>query len=328
VLRSFPRFLREWTGHPGVCLSQVVGPTGSGQYTTYMHSPVRLVAIDVDGTLLPGFGKALTPRTGRALKAAQEAGIVVALATGRRTDFAVPLLKGLNLRADMPLIASNGAVLRTLGGDTLDRCLLPAQVARGLCELLRPFGVLVFTFDRPGNRELAIENLAQAREQIAPWVEANREALEVVKPLENAFCRGEDPIQGMIAGGVEAVRRAEVALRASPWGEACTFVKTEYPGRDLSLLDLLPRNVSKAKALEGLTRRLGVKREETMAFGDNWNDVEMLKWAGQGVIMGNAVAELRSMGKKRGWRLAPPNDEDGVAVVLEEAIAQYAAAEN
>ena len=293
-----------------------------------MHSPVRLVAIDVDGTLLPGFGKALTPRTGQALEAAQEAGIVVALATGRRTDFAMPLLQGLNLRADMPLIASNGAVLRTLGGETLDRCLLPARVGVGLCELLRPFGVLVFTFDRLGGREVVLEDLAQAQEQIPQWVEANRDALEVVKPLEEALMRGEDPIQGMVAGKVKIVREAERGLKASPWSAACTCVKTEYPERDLSLLDLLPQGVSKGAALKRLASRLGVNREKTMAIGDNWNDLDMLEWAGQGVLMGNAVAELRTMGKERGWRLAPANNEDGVAVVLEEAIEQRAAAKN
>jgi hypothetical protein len=122
------------------------------------------------------------------------------------------------------------------------------------------------------------------------------------------------------------MREAEEALKASPWSDACACVKTEYPGRDLSLLDLLPMGVSKAKALESLAERLGVSREQTMAIGDNWNDLEMLEWAGQGVIMGNAVAELRSIAEQRGWRQAPPNDEDGVAVVLEETIAQRAAA--
>jgi hypothetical protein len=63
-----------------------------------------------------------------------------------------------------------------------------------------------------------------------------------------------------------------------------------------------------------------------MAIGDNWNDVDMLEWAGQGVIMGNAAVELRSMAKTRGWEQAPPNDEDGVAVVLEAVVAKVAAA--
>ena len=58
-----------------------------------------------------------------------------------------------------------------------------------------------------------------------------------------------------------------------------------------------------------------------MAIGDNWNDVEMLEWAGQAVVMGNAAKELRIMASTRGWKQAPRNDEDGVAVVLEKAIA-------
>jgi hypothetical protein len=65
-----------------------------------------------------------------------------------------------------------------------------------------------------------------------------------------------------------------------------------------------------------------VDRKETMAIGDNWNDVDMLEWAGQGVMMGNAAAELRTMAKMRGWKQAPANDRDGVAVVLEAAVAR------
>jgi Cof subfamily protein (haloacid dehalogenase superfamily) len=290
-----------------------------------MHAPVRLVAIDVDGTLLPGFGKALTPRTGRALEAAQKAGITVALATGRRTDFATPLLRGLKLRADMPLIASNGAVLRTLGGDSLDRCLFPAEVARGLCGLLRPFGALVFTFDRPGGREVVLEDLETARQQIPQWVEANRDAIAVVKPLEDAFGNGEDLIQGMASGRLSQMREAEKAFKASPWADSCEYAQTIYPERDMSILDLLPPGVSKGAALKRLAARLGMAREETMAIGDNWNDVDMLEWAGEGVLMGNAVAELRSMAETRGWLLAPSNVEDGVAVVLEAAIARRVA---
>jgi hydroxymethylpyrimidine pyrophosphatase-like HAD family hydrolase len=62
-----------------------------------------------------------------------------------------------------------------------------------------------------------------------------------------------------------------------------------------------------------------------MAIGDNWNDVDMLEWAGQGVMMGNAAPELLSMAEARGWKQAPPNDEDGVAEVLEAVVAKVAA---
>ena len=294
------------------------------RYTGPMHPFVRLVAIDVDGTLLPTFAQAISPRNARALKAAQEAGITVALATGRRTAYTAPLLEGLGLRTDMPLITSNGAVIRTLGGDSIDRSQLEARVARGLCGLLRPFGVLVFTFDKPGRGELVIEDLEQVNGRISIWVEANRNAIEVVKPLEQALTDGEDPIQGMVAGGLSKMRRAEEALKASEWRGSCECIKTEYPTRDLSILDLLPPGVSKGWALERLAARLGVDSRETMAIGDNWNDVNMLEWAGQAVMMGNAATELRAMADLRSWQQAPPDDEDGVAVILEAAVARQA----
>ena len=291
-----------------------------------MHPPVRLVAIDMDGTLLPTFSQTISSRNARALKAAQNAGITVAIATGRRTAYTAPLLEGLDLRADMPLITSNGAVTRTLGGEPLDRSHLAASVARELCGLLRPFGTLVFTFDQIGCGELVLEDFELAHQRIALWVEANRDAIEVVKPLENALKDGNDPIQGMVTGGIDKMRAAEKALRNSPWIKSCEAIRTEYPSRDLSILDLLPPGVSKGWALQRLAARLGVDRKETMAIGDNWNDVDMLEWAGQAVIMANAAQDLRTMAKTNGWKQAPPNDEDGVAVTLETAMARRSSA--
>src|ERR1700739_4484215 len=121
-----------------------------------MHPPVRLGAIDVDGALLPTFARAVSARTAQALRAAQSAGITVAIATGRRTVYTAPLLEGLGLRADTPLITSNGAVTRTLCGEPVDRCYLKASVARAICGLARPFGTVVFTFDRTGRGEVVL----------------------------------------------------------------------------------------------------------------------------------------------------------------------------
>lgn len=118
------------------------------------------------------------------------------------------------------------------------------------------------------------------------------------------------------------MRQAERALKASDWKDDCESVRTEYPARDLSILDLLPPGVSKGWALERLARRLGVDRKETLAIGDNWNDVDMLEWAGQAFMMGNAAQELRTMAKMRGWKQAPSNDKDGVAHVVESVVAK------
>jgi len=75
-----------------------------------------------------------------------------------------------------------------------------------------------------------------------------------------------------------------------------------------------------------IAARLGVDRKETMAIGDNWNDVDMLEWAGQAVMMSNAAQDLRTMAKTRGWKQTAPNDEDGVAVTLEMAMARRSSA--
>lgn len=287
-----------------------------------MHPPPRLIAIDMDGTLLPTLSHAISLRNARALKAAQEAGITIAIATGRRPAYTVPLLEGLGLRADTPIIASNGAVVSTLDGNVIEQSHMASRVARGLCGVLRPFGAVVFTFDRPGRGELVLEDLEHAHSRIAMWVESNRNAIEIVKPLELALIDGEDPIQGMAAGTVEEMRDAEKALKASEWAAECDAVRTEYPARDISILDLMPLGISKGWAIERLATRLGIDRKETMAIGDNWNDATMLEWAGQGVVMANAAQELRTLAKMRGWKQAPSNDEDGVAVVLERAVAK------
>lgn len=285
-----------------------------------MHPPVRLVAIDMDGTLLPNDVQKISDRNLRALRAAQNAGVTIAIATGRRMAYTVPLLEGLGLLAETPLITSNGAVIRTLNGTPLDRCHMESHVARGLCALLRPFGALVFTFDRPGRGELVLEDLEQVHGRISVWVETNRNAIEIHKPLESALVDGDDPIQGMVTGPVSKMRDAEKVLKGSQWIAQCECMRTEYPARDVSILDLLPRGVTKGWALAQLAQRLGIDRRETMAIGDNWNDVAMLEWAGQAFVMANAALELRTLAKTSGWKQAPSNDQDGVAVVLEAAL--------
>ena len=197
------------------------GRAQRSRYTRNMHPPVRLVAIDMDGTLLPNYEQAVSRRNAQALRAAQEAGVTVAIATGRRMAYTMPLLEGLGLRADTPLITSNGAVIRTLDGQLIDRCHMESRVARGLCGLLRPFGAVVFTFDRPGRAELVLEDLEQAHGRIALWVETNRNASEVCKPLEDALIDGEDPIQGMVTGYVSRMKEAEQVLKASEWAGSC-----------------------------------------------------------------------------------------------------------
>lgn len=286
-----------------------------------MTFPVKLVAIDIDGTLLPSTGTEISPRNRRALLEAEAAGIEVVIATGRRQAYSIPLLLPVGLKPATVLITSNGAVTRTLEGERIDRVTLPVETARELCPILRQFGgTTVFTFDREGPGELVLESIEQLQGRIAMWVEANRRWIEEIRPLEWAFDSGEPPVQGMVCGTIAEMQRAELWLSASEISRRIEMHRTEYPKRDLTILDILPPGCSKGVALDRLARHRGIARKSIMAIGDNFNDLEMLRISGQPVVMANGAPELVAMAGQMDWRIAPSNDEDGVAQVLESAL--------
>jgi hydroxymethylpyrimidine pyrophosphatase-like HAD family hydrolase len=287
----------------------------------------RLIAIDIDGTLLPSSGTLtssgtlISTRNRRALLEAEAAGIQLVIATGRRQAYATPLIHPVGLKTETIMITSNGTVTRTLGGDPIDRFFLPVETARELCPALRQFdGTTVFTFDREGPGELVLESVSQLHSRIAAWVEANRPWITEIRPLERAFDAGEAPVQGMVCGTISAMRDAAIWLESSEFSRKIEVHRTEYPDRDLAILDILPPGCSKGVALRRLARSQGISPAEIMAIGDNFNDLEMLEFSGQPVVMANAAPELVQIAESRGWQIAPTNDEDGVACVLESVI--------
>jgi len=280
-----------------------------------------MIAVDIDGTLLPSAGSKVSERNCRALAEAQAAGIEIVIATGRRQAYATPLIEPAGLRPETILITSNGTVTRTLAGTSIDRFLLPVETARALCPALRPFGTTVFTFDREGPGELVVESLEQVHARISLWVDANRPWIHEVRPLEQAFDSGEAPVQGMVCGTVAAMRDAEAWLGRSEFAPAIEMHRTEYPVRDLTILDILPPGCSKGVALRRLAERQGLAREQILAIGDNWNDLEMLEYAGHAIVMSNGAPDLLEHARQKGWEVAPGNDEDGVAQVIESVLA-------
>ena len=100
-----------------------------------------------------------------------------------------------------------------------------------------------------------------------------------------------------------------------------TLHLTEYPLRDLSILDILPANCSKGAALLTLASARGIDPAEIMAIGDNWNDMSMLELAGRAVVMANAPDDLKAIAHARNWQIAPANRNDGVADTIEHLLA-------
>jgi hydroxymethylpyrimidine pyrophosphatase-like HAD family hydrolase len=113
------------------------------------------------------------------------------------------------------------------------------------------------------------------------------------------------------------MHEALAALRACHLASEITILRTEYPARDLSIVDVLNKGCSKGHALERWAQHRGIDREQVMAIGDNYNDIEMLVFAGYPVIMGNASEELR----RRGWKITLSNGQNGVAAALEPVLA-------
>ena len=286
-----------------------------------MALPPKLIAIDIDGTLLPSAGTHISDRNRRALVSAQQAGIEIVIATGRRQAYATPLIHPTGLADRTVMITSNGTVTRTLGGDRIDRFALPISTALDLCPALRRFGgTTVFTFDHEGPGELVLESIDQLHARIALWVEANRPWIAEVRPLERAFESGQAPVQGMVCGTVDAMREAHMWLEDSDLSARIELHRTEYPARDLTILDILPPGCSKGVALRRLAQSRGLEPSELMAIGDNFNDLEMLESVGQPVIMANAAPGLIEIARSRGWQLAASNDDDGVAQTIESIL--------
>ena len=267
---------------------------------------IKLIGIDVDGTLLDSGGR--FPQANRdAIHAAVEAGVHVALVTGRSYPFARPVADGLP--ANLTLIVSNGAVERGMDGSTRARRLLDKNVARTVLDANAGHrAATALVFDRDVHGQIVFETMDWSHPGRKGYWARNKSLIARRVPLEDALT--EDPIQVMFNGSFLAMRALADEIRAQ--AHAVTVSLTEYVDRDFSLVDITSPAATKGHALESCARALGLAREQVMAIGDNFNDLEMLEYAGTPVVMGNAVEPL----KTRGFHETGRHDEAGVAQAI------------
>jgi Cof subfamily protein (haloacid dehalogenase superfamily) len=274
--------------------------------------PIRLLAIDIDGTLLnPEFQ--ISPADLAALRRCNDESVEVVVVTGRRHTFAMPIVEQLGF--DLWVISSNGAITRSLKGETFHRDMLPAATCRKLCQLMSDFrGNTVLTFDKESKGAIVLERMDELTSSIQRWLEKNMRYIDFVIPVENSLTT--DPVQAMFCGPIPRMHQALAVLSASELANETTVLRTEYAVRDLSIVDVLNRGCSKGHALERWANYRGFPREQVMAIGDNYNDIEMLAFAGVPFIMGNASEELRG----HGWPVTLSNAECGVAAAIEQVL--------
>jgi hypothetical protein len=270
---------------------------------------VRLIALDIDGTLLDS-GWNVPEANRAAIAEAARRGIEVALVTGRRYEFAMPVARMLD--APVTMIVNNGALVRTNDGTTHLRYLLPAEIARRvllLSEAWRDGAALIF--DRRSERQVMLEVLDPADTLRYGYYARNREFIGLAQPLES--CLTEDPIQVMFSGPVREMQRVEQLLRDAPFAAEYTLAMTVYESKDFAMIDVLNPISTKGLALAEWAALQGIAPSEVLAIGDNHNDLEMLRYAGIPVVMSNGVAAL----KRFGWHETASNDEAGVAAAIE-----------
>lgn len=267
---------------------------------------IRLIALDVDGTLLDS-GGGVPARNRDAIARALALGVEVVLATGRRFDFLRPVFE--SLPGPLTLILSNGAIVKTTDGTTLVRSLLPRDDARRVLEATRAHRErAALIFDRAREGQVVYERVDWDDPRHSRYFHANRSFISVVDPLEAALT--EDPIQVMFTGGCNEMRALHDRLGD---GQDWSVALTEYQHRDFSLVDVTRAGCSKGAALAAWAEERGLARDEVMAVGDNLNDVDMLEFAGRPVLMANAASELRD----RGFLETASNDAAGVAQAIE-----------
>ncbi len=142
--------------------------------------PIRLLGVDIDGTLLnPEFQISSVDLA--ALRRVHAEGVEVVVVTGRRHTFALPIVQQLGF--DLWVISSNGAVTRSLAGETFHRDLLPAETCRRLCADMQEFrGNTVLTFDKETKGAIVLEHMNELNTSIQRWLEKNLQYIDFVIP--------------------------------------------------------------------------------------------------------------------------------------------------
>jgi len=283
---------------------------------------IKLLTLDLDGTLLDRRGH--IPDTNRdAIRAAEATGVLVTIATGRRYRDARPV--GLELELNAPLITHNGALLKYAQHlETVAASLLDTSLALEVIRIGKRFGgdALVST-DPAGEGTLFYDRVSDDNVPLQKYIAWSRTLHG--EDAESSVCHvnaldeivgGNEVIHISFSGSCE--RMAEMLdVLANELGNSVTVLPTIYPRMDFTLIDILPPDASKGVGVEKLAAINGLSCEEVMSIGDNFNDLEMLEFAGTAVVMGNADPRLLAQEK---FYTTLTNEEGGVAAAIERFI--------
>jgi len=255
---------------------------------------IDLIALDLDGTLLAP-DETISPRNRAAIKEALAAGIRVVLVTGRGVDTPIRVSKELGL--NLPVICCHGALTKDFGANkTLESIPVPLAYAKQMVQFAEREGLAIAIYVEEAFYRLAGSEIFMDDMRGPGWYEAP--SLSEILTQAPTFIR---------FLGEESVRRMQrefgdlpLSFRYETWLD---FVECA----------VLNRDASKKNALAKLCADFGIPAERVLAIGDSRNDIPMLRWAGVGVAMGNALPEVRQSVRY----VTAPNTQDGVARAID-----------
>jgi Cof subfamily protein (haloacid dehalogenase superfamily) len=284
--------------------------------------PIRLLALDLDGTLLDRRGR-ISDRNRSALGRARDSGIRVAVVTGRRFRDSRPI--ALELGLDVPLIAHNGALTKHAQSlETVAVLPLPLDAAREALRIGRDSGAdPLLSDDHEGLGVLVFDHLSGDNAAVHKYIawarqihgdEEGGDAVRQVDSLEAYM--DHEPVHLAFSGTCNRMDQLFELLQ-SELRSRVKILCTKYPEQDFTLLDVVNPAASKGAGVAAAAAELEIAPNEIMAIGDNYNDLEMLLLAGTGVVMANAPLSLREIA---GLFPTTSNEDDGVAMAIEQFV--------
>ena len=267
-----------------------------------MDNKYKMIFLDIDGTLTDS-QKNIMPETLEALKRVQNQGVKLAIASGRPSKGVVPYADILELdKHDGFIMPFNGAkIVNYQTKETVYENTLTMDVFHKAYALAKEYGVELITYKGDCI-------LSETDDNKYMLIEATINKMDVIKvdcitdELDNP------PVKCLLLGDGDYLGSIESEIRDKIGGKANVFRSEPF------FLEVVPQGIDKAAAIDSLIAKLGIKQSETMAFGDGYNDISMIKYAGMGVAMSNGCEEIRNVAD----RIAPDNNSNGIAVVLNE----------
>ncbi|HYO09293.1 MAG TPA: HAD family hydrolase [Tepidisphaeraceae bacterium] len=277
----------------------------------------RMVAIDLDGTLLAPDGK-VTERTTRAIHQCLSAGILICFATGRNFTESREALDTV-AHYDHAVFAGGAIVIDTKQEVILHRQMVDPQLAREVCKLLEEAGHAVLALQETGAAgvDYLVSEEVDVNAETLHWMSVTSASVHHVSRLSE-YGHEHTLRLGIVAEPAE-VARVEAQLQQQ-FGERILCQRLFVPSAGVEVLEIFDPGVNKWEGIQHVAARHGVRPAEIIAVGDDVNDLPMLRQAGLGVAMGNARPEVQAAAK----RVIGSNRDDGLAQFLEELVARHA----